>query len=133
MFTTPQPVKKKRDQQNDNHQEEQIKPDDLKEGLKLNRFVTIPRTFRLSEVNMYLLDCLAAQMDTSSSRLLSELLDDILPKFLGEKSEVEIQLMTYYLMLRRAKVLKKVNPDELITKIRMTSHVKPRGIHVDME
>lgn len=121
-------------QQNDNHQQEQtLKSDDLNEGLKLNRFVSVPRTFRLSEVNTYLLDCLAAQMHTSPSRLLRELLDDILPKFLGEESKVELKLLRYYFTVRRAKVLKKINPDELITKIRTTSHVKPRGIHVDME
>jgi len=127
------PAKKNKGEPKNNDHEEPKTNDPLRQGLKLNRFNTLTSTIRLDEVSAYLAECLAQQMNTNRSRLLSELLEDCLHQFLGDSSRVTIALLEYYLVLRRAKVLKPVNCDELITKIRMSSNVKVRGLHVDME
>jgi len=93
--------------------------------LELNKFSTIPRTVRLSETSVFLLDCYAAQLDATPSRLLSELLDDILPQiFKAESPQLKIQIVEHYILLKRAGVLHKVNVAELMTKIRMHRNIK---------
>ena len=92
--------------------------DVLSHWLEFSRYNTsTPRTFRLTEASAYFLECLAVQLNTSPSRVLSELLDDLVPLFAEDDPEMKIGLLEHYQVMKRASVLHKADLQELKIKV----------------
>lgn len=75
--------------------------------------VAIPISLRLPAKTAHLLYLYSEEMSTSAGKLLSSLLEDILPAFESGKFEVKLRIPQVYKAMRHASLLRAVNPEEL--------------------
>lgn len=79
--------------------------------------LAIPISIRLPAKTAYLLYLYAEQMNTSAGKLLSSLLEDVLPAFESGKFEVKLRVPQVYKAMENADLLGSVDPKELKERI----------------
>jgi hypothetical protein len=90
--------------------------------------VAIPVSVRLPTKTAFLLYLYSEQMSTSAGKLLSSLLEDVLPAFESGNFEVKLRIPQVYKAMENADLLRSVDPEEL--KERMLQRYEgtgPRG------
>lgn len=99
--------------------------DSFDQWMYLSKFSTIPKTVRLPETIAFQLDFIAQELKTNSGKLLTEILEDVLPIFMTAATEdsdlVDIEIIHHYRRLKEASALRTVDAAELIEKIRLLS------------
>jgi hypothetical protein len=87
--------------------------------------ITVPISIRLPARHAYLLYLNARQMNTSAAKLLTLILEDVLPAFANEDSTVRLRSPQIYKLTKDVGLLKGVNADVL--KNRILKRTEPGG------
>jgi hypothetical protein len=93
---------------------------------RLSVFATAPKTFRLPEILVYLLEYRARQLNTTPGKLLRELLKETFPMF-EEEQVLQISVIKKFHQLQRSGGLQSVDADALFDEIRAISTLRAEG------
>ena len=91
---------------------------------RLSQFATAPKTYRMPEPIVYLLEYRARQLGISSGRLLQDLLWDILPVFGKEETKAELRMAQVFHLHEHNGLLRSVDSDALFQEIRDISNFR---------
>jgi hypothetical protein len=89
--------------------------------------LTFPLSARLSAQHILRLNILAAQMRTSTGKILAGILDDFWPALDSGKEMMPIRVSKLYKMMKGSDMLEAVNVDEEKAKILKRGEGNPRG------
>jgi len=89
--------------------------------------LSFPLSARLSAQHILRLNILAAQMNTSTGKILAGILDDFWPALDAGKEMMTVRVSKLYKALKHADMLQRVNVEEEKQKILNRGEGNPRG------
>ena len=90
--------------------------------------LTFPASARLPAEQILQLDIIAEQMDTSTGKVLSTILEDILPLFDPKNERAsDLKIIQLYRAMRQIGILKSVNVEDKKRKLLGRGPDRPRG------
>ena len=89
--------------------------------------LTFPLSARLSAQHILRLNILAAQMNTSTGKILTGLLEDFWPALDAGKEQMPVRLSKLYKALKSSDMLQPVNIEDEKRKILNRGEGRPRG------
>lgn len=96
--------------------------------LKLSDYATAPKTFRMPEPVIFRLERLARELDTSSGKLITDLLEELLPAFeQGRSSTVKFRTIKKYLGRKESNRLQPVDLEKLFLEVEAASTPRKRS------
>jgi hypothetical protein len=99
----------------------------MKDSLDLDTNATFPLSARLSAQHILRLNILAAQMNTSTGKILAGLLEDFWPALDQGKEMMPIRVSKLYKMMKGSDMLEAVNVEEEKAKLLNRGEGNPRG------
>jgi hypothetical protein len=101
---------------------------EMRDRAQIDKTLTFPLSARMSAQHILRLNILAAQMNTSTGKILTAILDDVLPLFDKEdEATVAPKLVKLYHAMRDAGLLKAVNTEDEKRKLLARGEGQPRG------
>ena len=99
----------------------------MKDSLDIDKNLTFPLSARLSAQHILRLNILAAQMGTSTGKILTGILDDFWPALDSGKEMMPIRVSKLYKMMKGSDMLQAVSVEEEKAKILSRGEGNPRG------
>jgi hypothetical protein len=100
----------------------------MRDRAQIDKTLTFPLSARMSAQHILRLNILAAEMNTSTGKILTAILDDILPLFdKDEETSVSPKLVKLYRAMREADLLQTVNTEDEKRKLLARGEGQPRG------
>jgi hypothetical protein len=99
----------------------------MKDSLNIDTNATFPLSARLSAQHILRLNILAAQMNTSTGKILTGLLEDFWPALDAGRENMSVRLVKLHKALKSSGMLQAVNIEDEKRKILNRGEGQPRG------
>jgi uncharacterized protein YjgD (DUF1641 family) len=100
----------------------------MRDRAQIDKTLTFPLSARLSAEQILRLNVITAQMNTSTGKFLSAILEDVLPLFdKGGDAPVTIRLAKLYKVMKDTDMLQAINVENEKRKLLARGEGQPRG------